>query len=64
MKRGVMNKLAIVRIVSVLTGAAVLFGLEQWLQVSLVIALPAAVVAYMAVKIGLGLLLGAGDGAK
>ena len=59
-----MDSLAIVRIASVLTGAAVLFGLEQGLQVSLVIAIPAAIIAYVAVKIGLGLLLGPGSGAK
>jgi len=55
-----MNGLTIARIVSVLVGAAVLFGLQHGLDVQFYIALPVAIVAYLAVKVGLGLLLGAG----
>lgn len=56
-----MNRLAIARIVAVLTGAAVLFGLQQGFGVPLYIALPAAAIVYMAVKVAIGLLLGAGE---
>ena len=56
-----MNRLAIVRLISVLAGAAVLFGLERVLGLQLYFALPAATVVYLAVKVGLGLLWGAGD---
>jgi hypothetical protein len=56
-----MNRLAIARIVAVLTGAAVLFGLQQGLGLQLYIALPVAAIAYMAVKVAIGLLLGAGE---
>lgn len=56
-----MNKLAIARILAVLTGAAVLFGLQQGLGVQLYIALPAAAIVYMAVKVAIGLLLGADE---
>ena len=44
-----------------LVGAAVLFALEQGLSVQLYIAIPLAVVAYLAVKVAFGLLWGAGD---
>ena len=53
-----MNKFAIVRIVSVLTGAAVLFTLQQGYGVPLYIAVPIAAVAYMVVKVAIGLLWG------
>lgn len=56
-----MNKLAITRIISVLTGAAVLFGLQYSLGLQLYIALPAALIAYIAVKVTVGLLLGADE---
>ena len=56
-----MNRLAIVRIVSVLAGAATLFGLQQRLGVQIYFALPVAIVVYLAVKVGLGLLWGAND---
>jgi len=56
-----MNRLLIARIVAVLTGAAVLFGLQRGFGIQLYIALPVAVVAYMAVKVAIGLLLGAGE---
>ena len=56
-----MDRLAIARIVAVLTGAAVLFGLQRGLGLELYIALPVAMIAYMAVKVALGLLLGAGE---
>jgi hypothetical protein len=54
-----MNRLRIVRFISVLVGAAVLFGLQQGLDVKIYIAVPVAFVAYLAVKVVLGLALGA-----
>jgi hypothetical protein len=53
-----MSKLAIARLISVMIGAAVLFGLERGLDVQLYIAFPVAIVAYMAAKVGIGLVLG------
>jgi uncharacterized membrane protein len=52
-----MNRHAISRIVSVLVGAAVLFGLEQRLGVKLYFAIPAGVLAYIATLVVLRLLL-------
>ena len=43
-----------------LIGAAVLYGLEQGLGVQIYIAIPMAIVAYLAVKLALGLMWGAG----
>jgi hypothetical protein len=54
-----MSRSGITRIVSVLTAAAVLFGLQQGLGLQFYFALPAAVLAYLAVLVGLGLLLDA-----
>jgi hypothetical protein len=54
-----MNRLLIVRLVSVLVGAAVLFGVQRGFDVAFYIAFPVAIVAYLAVKVGVGLLLGA-----
>ena len=56
-----MNRQAIGRIVSVLAGAAVLFGLQQGLDVKFYFAFPVAMVVYLAVKVAIGLLWGAGD---
>jgi hypothetical protein len=56
-----MNRQTIGRIVSVLVGAGVLFGLEQGLGVKLYIAIPVAIVVYLAVKVAIGLLWGADD---
>jgi hypothetical protein len=53
-----MNKRGIPRIVAVLTGAAVLFGLQQGLGLQFYFALPAAVLAYLATLVAIGLLLG------
>ncbi len=53
-----MSKQGIGRIVAVLFGAAVLFGLEQGLGIQLYVAIPIAVIAYMAVKVAIGLLWG------
>jgi len=53
-----MNRLAIVRLVSVVVGAAVLFGLQQGLDVQIYFALPLAFFAYLAVKLALGLAWG------
>ena len=54
-----MNRSGITRIVAVLTAAAVLFGLQQGLGLQFYFALPAAALAYLAVLVGLGLLLDA-----
>ena len=56
-----MNRQAIGRIISVLVGAGVLFGLQQGLGVKLYIAIPVAIVGYLAVKVAIGLLWGADD---
>jgi len=53
-----MTRQTIGRLVSVLAGAAVLFGLDQGLGLQWYIAIPIAVVVYIAVKVGLGLALG------
>jgi uncharacterized membrane protein len=53
-----MNRRAMTRIVAVLTGAAVLFGLEQGLGLELYIALPGAVLAYLTALVAMGLMLG------
>ncbi len=47
-----------------LVGAAVLFGLEQELGLPLYIAIPTAVIVYMAVKVAIGLLWGTDQQAK
>jgi hypothetical protein len=57
-----MNRLAIARIVSVLVGAGVLFGLQHGLELKFYFALPLAIVAYVVVKVGLGLALRADTG--
>ena len=59
-----MTKQGIGRIVSVLIGAAVLIGLQQGLGLQLYIAIPAAVIVYMAAKVAIGLLWGADEPAK
>ncbi len=56
-----MNRLLIVRIISVLAGAAVLFGLQQGLDLKFYYAFPAALAVYLALKVALGLLLGIDD---
>jgi hypothetical protein len=53
-----MSKLSIARIVSVLAGAGILFGLQQGLGYEFYIAFPVALAAYVAVKVGLGLIWG------
>ena len=53
-----MNRLAIVRIVAIIAGAAVLFGLQHGLGVQFYFAFPAAIVVYLAVKVVFGLLWG------
>jgi hypothetical protein len=56
-----MNRLAIGRIISVLAGAGVLFGLQQSLDVKFYFAFPVALVVYLAVKVAIGLLWDADD---
>ena len=59
-----MSKHAITRVAAILAGAAVLFVLQQRFEVSFYIALPAAIVAYLAVLVGMGLALGVTPPAK
>jgi hypothetical protein len=47
------------RIVAVLVGAGVVFGLEQGLNLPLYIAIPVGILAYLVTLVGLGLMLGA-----
>jgi hypothetical protein len=51
-----MSRFAIARIVSVLAGAATLFGLQQGLGIQFYFAFPVALVVYLAVKVAIGLL--------
>jgi hypothetical protein len=53
-----MSKLRIGRFISVLVGAAVLFGLQRGLGLQLYLAIPIATIAYMAVKVAIGLAWG------
>jgi hypothetical protein len=46
----------IVRMIAVLSGAAVLFVLVQWRGISLYLAVPAAIAVYVILLVGLGLL--------
>jgi hypothetical protein len=59
-----MSKLAISRIVSVLVGAAVVYGLEQGLEIKFYIAIPVGVIVYIATLLALGLMLETGKRAK
>jgi len=59
-----MSRHGISRLVAVLTGAAVLFGLEQQAGLQLYLALPLAILAYFAVLFGMGLALGVNPPAK
>jgi hypothetical protein len=51
-----MNKIQLIRIFAVLIGAAVLFGLELGLGVAFYIAIPVAILAYTACRLGLEML--------
>jgi hypothetical protein len=51
------NKVRLFRLIAVLVGAAVLFGLGQGLGLALYIAIPVAIVAYTACRLGLEMLL-------
>jgi hypothetical protein len=53
-----MKRQTIGRLVSILVGAAVLFGLELGLDVQFYIAVPAGIVAYTIVKLAIGLVWG------
>lgn len=59
-----MNKRGVPRIIAMLVGGAVLFGLEQGLGLQIYVALPAAVLAYVVTLFGMGLMLGADTPAK
>ncbi len=59
-----MTRRGISRIVSVLVGAAVLFGLEQGLGLQLYIAIPAAILVYIVTLVAMGLMLGTDTPAK
>lgn len=53
-----MSRHTIGRMVAILGGAAVLFVLQQQFELQLYVALPAAIVAYVAILVGMGLALG------
>ena len=59
-----MNKHRIGRIVAVLVGAAVLFGLEQGLGLKIYIAIPGGMLAYVVTLVTFGLVLGMDTRAK
>jgi hypothetical protein len=59
-----LNRLGVTRFVAIMVGAAVVYGLGQWLGVSLFIAIPVATVAYIVTLVVVGLLLGADPQAK
>ncbi|HWE78897.1 MAG TPA: hypothetical protein VG270_10290 [Pseudolabrys sp.] len=50
-----MNPYHVVRMIAVLSGAAVLFALVQWRGVGLYLAIPAAIAIYAILLVGLGL---------
>jgi len=56
-----MNRLAVVRLIAVLAGAAALFTLQHRLGVAFYFAFPVAIVVYLAVKVAIGLLWGSKD---
>ncbi len=56
-----MDRQTIGRLISVLAGPAVLFGLEQGLGMKFYYAVPAAVVVYVVLRLAIGHLWGAGD---
>jgi len=57
-----MNRQMLGRMIAVLIGGAVMFGLELGLGVQFYIAIPVAIVTYLAVRLGFGLVWGT-DGA-
>jgi hypothetical protein len=59
-----MNRRGMTRNISVLIGAVVLFGLELGFGVTMYIAIPAGVLAYLASLVAMGLLLGTETPAK
>lgn len=59
-----MNRDRIIRFAAVLVGATVLFGLEQGLGVTLYIAIPAGILAYVVTLLALTLSPGSGTQTK
>ena len=59
-----MNKHRIGRIVAVLVGAAVLFGLEQGLGLKIYFAIPGGMLAYIVTLVAFGLVPGMDTRAK
>jgi hypothetical protein len=57
-----MNLQMLGRMIAVLVGGVVMFGLELGLGVQFYIAIPVAIVTYLAVRLGFGLVWGT-DGA-
>jgi hypothetical protein len=57
-----MNRQMLGRIIAVLLGGAVMFGLELGFGVQFDIAIPIAIITYLAVRLGFGLVWGT-DGA-
>ncbi|HEY1310163.1 MAG TPA: hypothetical protein VGF02_04370 [Pseudolabrys sp.] len=56
-----MDRQTIGRLISVLAGAAILFGLEQGVGMKFYFAVPVAVVVYVALRLALQHLWGADD---
>jgi hypothetical protein len=56
-----MDRQTIGRLISVLAGAAVLFGFEQGLGMKFYFAVPAAVAVYVVLRLAIGHLWGTGD---
>lgn len=52
-----MYKTPLIRLVAILVGAGVLFGLQQGLGLALYIAIPVAIVAYTACRLGFEMLM-------
>jgi hypothetical protein len=52
-----MNKIQLIRIFAMLIGVAVLLGLEQGLGLAFYIAIPVAILAYVACRLGLETLI-------
>lgn len=59
-----MDRDRMIRFAAVLVGAAVLFTLEQHFDVKFYLAIPAAIAAYFATLIVLGLAFGSGNQPK
>jgi hypothetical protein len=59
-----MNKIQLIRIFAMLIGVAVLLGLEQGLGLAFYVAIPVAILAYTACRLGLETLIADNTPAK